>query len=107
MNALKLSSDRLRPLVDRRRLVDTAVRLIEVPSRTGEAGAVSDRLAEILAEDGFQVQRPEGGHPAAPAVMVQFGGDRPGRVLQFDGHLDKAYRPSIPEAPGGPSWVAL
>ncbi len=96
MNNLTLTSDHLRPFVDRRRLVETAVRLIEIPSRTGEAGAVSDRLAEILAEDGFAVQRPEGGHAAAPAVAVHFVGGRPGRVLQFDGHLDTVHLPFVP-----------
>ncbi len=96
MNALTLTSERLRPFVDRRRLVDTAFRLIEVPSRTGEAGAVSDRLADILTEDGFQVERPEGGHAAAPAVAVRFGGGGPGRVLQFDGHLDTVHLPFVP-----------
>lgn len=96
MNTLTITSERLRPFVDRRRLVETAVRLIEVPSRTGEAGAVSDRLAGILTEDGFAVERPEGGHAAAPAVAVRFDGGRPGRVLQFDGHLDTVHLPFVP-----------
>ena len=96
MNTITLHSQRLRPFLDRRRLVDTALRLIEVPSRTGEAGAVSDRLAEILTADGFQVERPEGGHAASPAVAVRFGGGQPGRVLQFDGHLDTVHLPFVP-----------
>src|SRR3954462_11575772 len=96
MNAIQATSARLRPFVNRRRLVETAVRLIEVPSRTGEAGAVSDRLAEILVEDGFHVERPEAGHAAAPAVAVRFESGRPGRVLQFDGHLDTVHLPFVP-----------
>jgi hypothetical protein len=35
----------LKTHVNRDRLVETARRLIEVPSPTGDAGAVSDRLA--------------------------------------------------------------
>src|SRR5260370_34509521 len=88
--------ERLKAHVNRRRLLATARRLIEVPSRTGEAGAVSDCLADLLQSDGFQVERPSGGHPDAPAVVVRFGGGRPGRTLQFDGHLDTVHLPFVP-----------
>jgi acetylornithine deacetylase/succinyl-diaminopimelate desuccinylase-like protein len=88
--------ERLKPYVNRQRLLDTAERLIEVPSPTGEAGAVSDRLAEILACDGFSVERPDGGYPHAPAVIVRFPGGRPGQTLQFDGHLDTVHLPFVP-----------
>jgi acetylornithine deacetylase/succinyl-diaminopimelate desuccinylase-like protein len=84
--------------VDRRRLVETAVRLIEIPSRTGEARAVADRLGEILAGEGFEVERPEGGYPESPAVAVRLESGRPGRTLQFDGHLDTVHLPFV--APG-------
>src|SRR5581483_6591408 len=93
---MNLTTDRLRRAIDRRRLVDTAVQLIAVPSRTGEAGAVSDRLAGLLAADGFAVERPAGGHPAAPAVVVRFSGGRPGRTLEFNGHLDTVHLPFVP-----------
>jgi succinyl-diaminopimelate desuccinylase len=85
----------LRVRIDRQRLVDTAVRLIEVPSPTGQAGAASDRLAEILREDGFEVERPVGGYPTSPAVAVRFSSGRPGRTLQFDGHLDTVHLPFV------------
>src|SRR5262249_22982564 len=88
--------DRLRRAVQRDRLVDTAVGLVAVPSRTGEAGAVSDCLAKLLAEDGFAVERPTGGHPAAPAVAVRLHSSRPGRTLQFNGHLDTVHLPFVP-----------
>src|SRR5438477_5341347 len=87
---------RLLKAVNRRRLVDTATQLIAVPSRTGEAGAAADCLAQILAGDGFTVERPEGGHPAAPAVAVRFDSKRPGRTLQFNGHLDTVHLPFVP-----------
>jgi acetylornithine deacetylase/succinyl-diaminopimelate desuccinylase-like protein len=96
MNLTTTLSDRLRSAIDRRRLVDTAVQLIAVPSRTGEAGAVSDRLAEILTADGFGVERPAAGHPTAPAVAVRFPSGRPGRTLQFNGHLDTVHLPFVP-----------
>ena len=50
----------LRPHVKRQRLLETAERLVEVPSPTGDAGAASDRLAEILTAEGFSVERPGG-----------------------------------------------
>lgn len=79
--------------VDRERLLDTAVRLISKPSPTGSARAAADALAAILAEDGFAVQRPDAGHPDAPAVVARLSSGRPGRTLQFNGHLDTVHLP--------------
>jgi acetylornithine deacetylase/succinyl-diaminopimelate desuccinylase-like protein len=88
--------ERIGRAIRRERLLDTARRLIEVPSPTGEAGAVSDRLAELLRSDGFAVERPNGGHPSAPAVVVRFDTGRPGPVVQFNGHLDTVHLPFVP-----------
>jgi acetylornithine deacetylase/succinyl-diaminopimelate desuccinylase-like protein len=88
--------ERIQRAVNRQRLVDTAVKLIAVPSRTGEAGAAADCLAQILSGEGFTVDRPEGGHPAAPAVAVRFDSERPGPTLQFNGHLDTVHLPFVP-----------
>jgi acetylornithine deacetylase/succinyl-diaminopimelate desuccinylase-like protein len=101
MNAFSSFSARLASAVDRRRLLDTAVRLVAVPSRTGEAGAAADCLADILAADGFAVERPTAGHPAAPAVVVRLDSGRPGRTLQFNGHLDTVHLPFVPPAVEG------
>ena len=90
----------LRVHVNRRRLIETALKLIEVPSPTGDAGAVSDRLADLLAADGFEVKRLDGGHPTAPAVSMRFDSGRPGPSLQFDGHLDTVHLPFIPPKVG-------
>jgi acetylornithine deacetylase/succinyl-diaminopimelate desuccinylase-like protein len=88
--------ERLQRAVRRQRLVETAVRLVSVPSRTGEAGAVSDCLAELLAADGFAVQRPAADYPRSPAVAVRFDTGRPGPTLQFNGHLDTVHLPFVP-----------
>jgi acetylornithine deacetylase/succinyl-diaminopimelate desuccinylase-like protein len=88
--------ERLHNAVNRQRLVDTAVALVAVPSRTTEATAVSNRLAELLTADGFRVERPVGGHPTAPAVVVRFDSGKLGRTLQFNGHLDTVHLPFIP-----------
>jgi acetylornithine deacetylase/succinyl-diaminopimelate desuccinylase-like protein len=90
--------DRLRRAVNRSRLLDTAVQLVAVPSPTGQAGACADRLATLLSADGFTVERPAGGHPAAPAVVTRLSANRPGRTLQFNGHLDTVHLPFVPPA---------
>src|SRR5215207_4858219 len=84
--------------VDRDRLLDTAVRLVAVPSRTGEAGAVLDKLADLLSSDGFIVERAAGGHPDAPAVLVRLDSGGPGPTMQFNGHLDTVHLPFVPPA---------
>ncbi len=78
------------------RLLDMAQKLVAVPSRTGEARAVLDCLAEILKAEGFAVERPDGGYPQAPAVAVRFQGKQPGKTLQYNGHLDTVHLPFVP-----------
>ncbi len=90
------------------RLLDTATKLIAVPSRTGEAKGVLDCLAELLRADGFAVERPDGGYPQAPAVAVRWPAPHPlslkgrgettgpGKTLQFNGHLDTVHLPFVP-----------
>ena len=87
--------NQLRPHIRRNRLVETAVALIGVPSPTGAAGAVADRMAAILREDGFTVERPTGGYDAAPAVAVRWDSGKHGRTLQFNGHLDTVHLPFV------------
>lgn len=88
--------DLVRKGVKQDRLLAIASRLISVPSPTGSAGEAADALAEILVEEGFAVDRPEAGHPAAPAVVARLEGNRPGKTIQFDGHLDTVHLPFIP-----------
>lgn len=88
--------ERVFQAIRRDRLLDTASRLVAVPSRTGEAKPALDCLAEILERDGFQCERPTGGYPEAPAVAVRYHGTRPGRTLQFNGHLDTVHLPFVP-----------
>jgi acetylornithine deacetylase/succinyl-diaminopimelate desuccinylase-like protein len=90
------TTNRIRSLINRDRLVNTVVELVKIPSRTGEAGAVLDKLGEILKHDGFHVERPPAGHPTAPAVVVRLDSGKPGRTLQFNGHLDTVHLPFVP-----------
>jgi succinyl-diaminopimelate desuccinylase len=90
------TAERISRAVSRARLLETATKLIAVPSRTGEAGAALDCLAGLLVRDGFAVERPTGGYPQAPAVAVRFDTARPGRVVQFNGHMDTVHLPFVP-----------
>src|SRR5260370_39626481 len=92
-------AQRLRLLINRERLVRTVLELVEIPSKTGEGGAVLDRLGEMLVGEGFRVERPPAGHTSAPAVAVRLASGKPGRTLQFNGHLDPVHLP--PVAPEG------
>jgi len=87
---------RIRSAVQRERVLKTAIKLVEVPSRTGEAGAACDRLGKLLGDDGFKVERPAAGHPAAPAVVVRYDSGKPGKTIQFNGHLDTVHLPFVP-----------
>lgn len=87
---------RVRSHVSRERLLDTATRLVAVPSPTGDAGAVCDTLSDLLQRDGFAVQRDVGGHPKAPAVLARLDSAQPGKCLQFNGHLDVVHLPFVP-----------
>lgn len=79
--------------IDEGRLLETARALVDVPSPTRDAAAAADRLAEILTNDGFEVERVEADWAEAPAVVVRVESGRPGRTLQFDGHLDTVHLP--------------
>jgi succinyl-diaminopimelate desuccinylase len=87
--------------VSRERLLGTAVSLIAKPSPTGSAGAAADDLADVLRAEGFAVERPDAGHPVAPAVVARLRSGRPGRTLQFNGHLDTVHLPFVPPGVNG------
>ena len=87
--------------VQPQRLLETALKLIAVPSRTGEAKGVLDCLADILKSEGFAVERPDGGYPQAPAVAVRLKGKKPGKTLQYNGHLDTVHLPFVPPSVEG------
>ncbi len=77
------------------RLVDTAVQLIEVPSPTRSAGAAADLLSALLSKNGFEVVRVKAAWPEFPAIVVRFDTGRPGRTIQFNGHLDTVHLPFV------------
>jgi acetylornithine deacetylase/succinyl-diaminopimelate desuccinylase-like protein len=89
-------ADQLRAYLNESRMIDTAMKLISIPSPTGSAGEVSDALADCLQADGFSVRREAGGHFASPAVLAILDSGVPGPCLQFNGHLDVVHLPFVP-----------
>ena len=89
-------ASQLRRAVCEERLIDTAKRLIAIPSPTRSAAAVADCLADILQHDGFHVARADCGWPAAPAVIAKLDSGVAGPVVQFNGHLDTVHLPFVP-----------
>ena len=89
-------AEKLLAAVKPERLLKTATALVEVPSPTRSAAAAADRLAAILRQDGFRVERPEADWAESPAVVTRLDSGRPGRTLQFDGHLDTVHLPFAP-----------
>jgi succinyl-diaminopimelate desuccinylase len=92
---------RINAFVDLDRLVRIAERLINAASPTGRAGPALDALADILGREGFDVERPDAGHPDAPAVVARLDSGNPGPTLQFNVHLDTVHLPFAPFAVDG------
>ena len=87
---------RLREALQTRRLIQTAVDLIQVPSPTRSAAAVADHLDELLRSSGLSPERPTAGWPDSPAVVARLVADEEGPTLQFSGHLDTVHLPFVP-----------
>ena len=88
--------------VDRDRLVDTASRLVGVPSFTGDEEAAARLMVELFESMGLQVQwqQVEEGRANALGTWAGAGG---GKSLMFNGHLDTSYsgrEPWLRSVPG-------
>ncbi|HEY3461884.1 MAG TPA: M20/M25/M40 family metallo-hydrolase [Gaiellaceae bacterium] len=83
--------------VDRERLVETASRLVGVPSFTGDEEAAARLMVELYDALGLQVQwqQVEEGRANALGIWPGAGG---GKSLMFNGHLDTSYS-------GGEPWL--
>jgi acetylornithine deacetylase/succinyl-diaminopimelate desuccinylase-like protein len=88
--------------VDRERLVETASRLVDVPSFTGDEEAAARLMVELFESLGLQVQwqQVEEGRANALGTWPGAGG---GKSLMFNGHLDTSYsgrEPWLRSVPG-------
>ena len=89
-------------MIDERRLVDLALRLVSTPSFTGSEEACARVMAGELEEIGLQVmwQQVEEGRAN---VVGTWPGDGGGPTLMFNGHLDTSYsgdEPWLRDIPG-------
>lgn len=78
--------------------------MIAIPSITGQEQAIQDHLEALLADDGFAVERFDGGlevlaidprfpgteveHDGLPLVVAEFDTGRPGPTILLDAHVD-------------------
>jgi acetylornithine deacetylase len=88
--------------VDRDRLVETATRLVNVPSFTGDEEPAARLMVELYEALGLQVQwqQVEEGRANALGTWPGAGG---GKSLMFNGHLDTSYsgrEPWLRSVPG-------
>ncbi|HSP72184.1 MAG TPA: M20/M25/M40 family metallo-hydrolase [Gaiellaceae bacterium] len=88
--------------IDRDRLVDTASRLIAIPSFTGDEQAIAEHMRDTLAGLGLRVQwqQVEEGRANVLGVLAGAGG---GPSLMFNGHMDTSYsgkEPWLAHVPG-------
>ena len=89
--------------VDRDRLVDTASRLVDVPSFTGDEEPAARLMVELYESLGLQVQwqQVEEGRANALGTWPGTGG---GKSLMFNGHLDTSYSGREPWLQGIPGF---
>ena len=88
--------------IDRDRLVDTASRMVGVPSFTGSEEAMAHLMVELYEELGIrtQWQQVEDGRANALGILEGKGG---GKSLMFNGHMDTSYsgrEPWLRHVPG-------
>jgi len=76
--------------IDRDRLLDTASRMIGVPSFTGDEQAMAELMAQTLEDMGLHVQwqQVEDGRANVLGTRAGAGG---GKSLMFNGHMDTSY----------------
>ena len=78
--------------IDRDRLIDLVVQLVNVPSPTGFEGEMARTLHEVLKGAGFRsTLQPIGDDRYNAIGVLQGGGD--GKTLMFNGHLDTSFGP--------------
>ena len=90
-------------MIDERRLVDLALRLVSTPSFTGSEEAAAELMRDELTSLGLQVQwqQVEDGRANVLGTWQGAGG---GPTLMFNGHLDTSYSGREPWLQGIPGF---
>jgi acetylornithine deacetylase/succinyl-diaminopimelate desuccinylase-like protein len=81
--------------VDGRRIAEDTLTLVNIPSVTGDTRRIADRYEQMLMDAGCQVTRYEL-IPRNPTLVAVYGGERPGKTLLFNGHMDTIPLPHDP-----------
>ena len=88
--------------IDRERLVETASRMIDVHSFTGDEQRMAELMATLYEEIGLQVLWQQVEDNRANAIGI-WAGTADGRSLMFNGHMDTSYsgrEPWLRNVPG-------
>jgi acetylornithine deacetylase len=90
-------------MIDERRLVELALRLVSTPSFTGSEQAAAELMRDVLEEIGLPVQwqQVEEGRANVLGTWAGAGG---GPTLMFNGHLDTSYSGREPWLQGIPGF---
>lgn len=89
--------------LDRDRLVQTAVGLVDIPSATGEEAAIAHHVRDVFREMGLRTRMQEI-EPERYNVLGTLEGDGSGPVLMFNGHMDTSYTGKEDYLPDTPSY---
>ena len=89
--------------IDRERLVETASRMIDVPSFTGDEHRMAELMVALYEELGLAVQWQQVEDGRANAVGAWRGSGN-GKSLMFNGHMDTSYSGREPWLRGVPGF---
>ncbi|NLV74756.1 MAG: M20 family metallopeptidase [Chloroflexi bacterium] len=92
---MPVTLEKLLSSVSYERLRDLTLALVEIPSPTGEARAVTERYRQEIAALGYEAEL-VADFPASPSTITRVPGAGSGRSLTLDGHLDTIHTPHAP-----------
>jgi acetylornithine deacetylase len=97
------SADAILAAVDERRLVQSVIDAVGIPSPTGTEAAMGEFVSGLLRDRGLDVvlQEVEAGRPNVIATLPGAGG---GPTLMFNGHMDTSYSGQEPWLAGIPGF---
>ena len=82
--------------VDRDRLRDQTMAMVQIPSKTGDGVAISEYHAEQVRALGLPVEIIADGYPESPSTVARWGQAEGGKTLTLDGHLDTIHADHVP-----------